>query len=194
MSDKEYKNCRITNPHEIFLEAVKFLPKGQLAIVDIGAGYLNETRYLLQKGYAVTAIDKNPLPEELKDLVTPNLLYTQCDFNTYNFEPSSIDFLIALHSLFFVDPKNFDSFFIKLLESLKPNGVIVGDILGLHDSWLTAAKRPMTFITQDKIIELIKMTTVSYDIISLQDKEWNGAQYDGTLKHWHTIEFIIKRK
>lgn len=194
MSQIELKKSRVTDPHKIFTEATKFITQKNPTILDVGAGYLNETRYLLERGYSVTAIDINPLPEELSNFNTTKLCYIQCDFHDYDFEQSSIDFLIAIHALFFVNPQNFNTFFLKLLDSIKPNGLFVGDVLGLHDSWLLDGKRPMTFMTKENILELLRESTQTFEVISLKDREWDGIQYDGKVKHWHTIEFIVKRK
>jgi SAM-dependent methyltransferase len=180
---------RIKPPHELFLKALPFVTTWE-NILDIGAGYLNETRYLLDKGHAVTAIDRNPLPEILVPKVSEKLTYVQTDFHVFIYPQSKYDFIIALFSLSFTEPEQFPQFFAELIESLAVGGVLVGNVFSSHDGWKKEGVPHITFLTKEEVLAFFDER---FEVILSEDHEWDGQQYNGELKHWHTVNFIVRR-
>jgi hypothetical protein len=182
-------HARIRVPHSLFLRALPFVSQWD-NIIDIGAGYLNETIYLLEKGYNVTALDRNPLPGVLVPKVTSNLTYLKQDFHTYPYPPYHYNLIISLFSLSFTEPAVFGKFFTRVIDATARHGVFVGNIFSKNDDWNNHSLPGITFLTKK---EVEKFFSPEFEMIECRDREWDGPQYDGVIKHWHTVDFIAKR-
>lgn len=126
--------------------------------LDIGCGTGRDTIFLLQNKYTTTSVDpeqealditaerckKHGLPSselvqaKLEDLI----LHRQYDLITSNL------------ALPFVHPKNFIRSWNKLIDHLKPGGLLSGQFFGLKHGW--AKNTEMTFFDQDQIEGLFR--------------------------------------
>jgi tellurite methyltransferase len=182
-----YKATKENPPREILLSAISYLHNKNTAI-DIGAGSLNDSRYLLEQGFDVTAIDKSPLITEEAQSINNEKFHA---FNTscekYNFPENSFDLASAMFSLPFVEPESFDYVFDKIKKSLNPSGVFCGQFFGDKDEW--SSDRNMTFHTKYQIEELLK----DFEIISIDEKEEDSLTAARSMKHWHIFEVIARK-
>ena len=103
--------------------------------IDLGCGTGNDTEFLLEQGFKVTAIDQE---EQVKDIIKnknldkENLELIINDFSKIKF--SNSDLILANFSLFFVK-HNFEELIEKILKSINVNGFFVGNFLGKEDDW-----------------------------------------------------------
>lgn len=103
--------------------------------VDLGCGSGNDTAFLLEKGFEVTAIDQE---EQVREIIENRVLNKEKlnviidDFS--KIEISNIDLLLANYSLFFVKD-NFGKFVEKVLNSINSKGFFIGNFLGKEDTW-----------------------------------------------------------
>ena len=154
--------------------------------LDLGAGALNDTRYLLKQGYEVDVVDSNPSILELgKGLKKVHLFVST--FDTFDFPVAKYDLVNAEYSLPFNPPETFDFMFARLITSLKPGGVFVGQFFGVEDSWSNNKK--MTFHTKGQVEALFKEFTISH----FEETKKEGKTAMGQEKFWHYFDVIAAR-
>ncbi len=175
-------------PSESLMDAVG-LVAGRDAALDLGAGALRDSKFLLQNGFqSVTAVDSESATEEAADkLGDERLRVVIAPFQQFDFPENSFDLVNAEFSLPFTPPESFDEVFGKMKRSLKPGGIFVGELFGKNDSWSGNPK--MTFHTLDDVRELLAGMTV----LNLREEEKEDTPVVGPPKHWH-IFYITARK
>lgn len=107
-----------------------FLKKydGEKNAVDLGCGSCNETVYLLKKGFKVTSIDKQINKKYIYDRIEENLIknVTLIEDSFENIDIPKTNLIIALYSIPFCLPENFNELWDKIYKSLNTNGYFVG--------------------------------------------------------------------
>lgn len=111
------KDADMKRVYELFL---KYLPLGA-KILDLGCGSGRDTKYFLQKGYDVVAVDGSiemvKLSTELTERQTLHLTFDEINFN------EEFDGVWACASLLHVPRNKIDSIFKKIYLALKKSGV-----------------------------------------------------------------------
>ncbi len=177
------------------LEKVIARMNGMKSVTDIGCGAGTDAIYLLQKGMKVYAIDKEDtslkiIKQRLKDINKENLL-NNLHFINEKFEKSrlpAVDLVNSYNSLSYCEPDYFDSFIIKIKNSINKNGVFVGNFFGIEDSWND--RKNMTFLSKEDVIELFE----DFDIIELTEIKKKGVTSLKKEKFWHFIDVIAIKK
>lgn len=184
--------CQATKdrpPREILVKALELVPTTGKAI-DIGAGALNETRYLLQKGFEVTAIDAEPsVAKEAKKLKNKKLHFHLTRYEDFDFPKNQYVLAVAMFALPFTNPSSFSSVLRNIFESLKSEAVFVGHFFGIKDEW-NRKDSGINFHTKAQLVDLFK----DFSILSLKEIEEEGKTATGQNKHWHFFEIIARRK
>ena len=168
------------------VEAVAHVRNGYQAL-DLGAGALADSRYLLEQGFDVTAVDSSPeVAEYAKDLGGRFHLRT-CMFDAYEFPPGTFDLINARYALPFNPPETFESMFERLRASLAPGGVFTGEFFGPEDSW--AAREGMTFHDRTDIERLL----VPLEILLFEEEKRQGTTALGKEKFWHVFHVTARK-
>jgi len=190
-NQKDWSECyEITKakpPSKLLVKALEYVASKGKAI-DIGAGALKDTRYLLEQGFEVTAIDKSPLMEqEAKALGNNNLHASTTAFEDFAFPENEYDIANAMFALPFTEPAHFEKVLSKIKSSLKKGGIFCGQFFGPNDEW---SKNPkMTFHTEAQAKELF----TDLEILSFKEVEEDSTTANGTPKHWHIFHIIAKK-
>lgn len=174
-------------PSADVIKAVDFVQEKNMAL-DFGAGSLRNSRYLLDQGFKVTAVDRDPLMLKIAtELTNPKLETHVTNFLDFNFPKDEYDLIVAKNTLPFEIPERFPELWERLKSSLKPNGIFVGSFFGPHDTWATTHP-DMTFLSREEVEGLLK------DFETLKIKEWQEDETDiqGNLKHWHVTDTIAR--
>lgn len=156
------------------------------AAIDLGCGVGNDTAFLLDKGFKVTAIDQEEPVNELiknKNLNEENLKIIIDDFS--KIEISNNDLLLANFSLFFVK-ENFDKFIEKLLDNINSKGFFVGNFLGKEDDW----SEIRTTVKKEKLLEYFK----DFEIVYFSEEKYYKDTANGKSKFWHVYTVIAQKK
>ena len=178
----EYNQATKNKPPSKLL--VKIAGTGGYAL-DLGAGALNDTRYLVERGYEVDVVDSNPSILDLgKDLKARLFVST---FDAFDFPTAKYDLINAEYSLPFNPPETFDAMFARPIASLKPGGTFVGRLFGTEDSWSNNKK--MTFHNGEQVKNLFKGFTISH----LEESKYEGKTALGQSKFWHVFDIIATR-
>jgi trans-aconitate methyltransferase len=157
--------------------------------LDVGAGALQETRWLLAEGFAVTAIDNDPqFVDEAQRILSPHFQAVVTAFDQFSWPLQAYDLVVAMFALPFNPPATFDEMFQKLLGSLKSGGVFAGQFFGPRDEWNTE-NSPMSFHNQPEIEKLLS----GLEVLLFKEEEKDGPTATGPKKHWHIFHVIARK-
>lgn len=174
-------------PSDLLIEALPYVSEKDVAI-DIGCGALKDTRFLLDQGFVVTALDSDPgIVSFAEKIVSKDLQYHVSSFETFDFPEEEYRLATAMYALPFTKPLMFDYVFLRVFASLKSGGIFCGQFFGIHDEWSTNSE--MTFHTKPQIEALLSHMR----IIKLEEVEKDGVTANGTPKHWHVFNVIAKK-
>lgn len=156
------------------------------AALDLGCGAGRDTRYLLARGFVVTAVDREAASlATLADLPADHLKRVQSAFEDFTF--AQYDLVNAHFALPFIRKEQFAAVFARLKASLLPGGIFVGQFFGVNDTWNTP-ENFMTFFTREQGLEQL----AGLEVLEFVEEDQDGATADGMQKHWHVYHVIAR--
>ncbi len=187
---KYFKHHEDRKPRKQLVQAVSFCKNKENAL-DLGAGTLIESKFLIKKGFKnVTAVDNAPQVKIFaKKFSNKKLQLENVSFQDYNFSKNTFDLINAQFALPFYGEKGFSSFIKKIKNSLKKNGVFVGQLFGKKDS-TNNKKSELVFQTKKQALNFLS----DLKILEFKEEEKDGKTVSGKLRHWHVFHFIVKKK
>lgn len=173
-------------PWPLLIRAAALAPKGGRAL-DLGAGAGRDTRYLLEHGFQVTAVDAEPGAAALLATLPPDhLQVVQSSFEDFAF--ATYDLINAQFTLPFMPKERFATVFGRLKAALAPGGVFAGQFFGVHDEY-NNTERVMTFLTRAEAENLLS----DLEVIEFAEEDADGQKADGSPKHWHLFHILARR-
>jgi SAM-dependent methyltransferase len=186
MSWNEYlKRTANYTPRPLLQRALPLAtPKGKA--LDLGAGALNDARFLAENGFTVDAVDSNP---EVRSYLPENapITLTISKIEDFDYPNAAYDLINAQFSLPFVAPERFTNTFQEIIASLAPGGIFCGQFFGPEDDW--SDDTAMSFHTEEEIRELLS----SIEIVSLEESKKSAKTAAGKDKFWHIFDVIAER-
>lgn len=175
-------------PSPLLAKAIS-LVQGRFSALDLGSGGGKDTKFLLDQGFQVTAVDKDPQVTKILSgqHSHPKLTFENVTFDKFNF--GKYDLINAHFSLPFNPRVSFSEVWRKTKESLNPGGVFVGQFFGPTDSWNTSSS-DMNFHTRAQVRNLL----IGLEIVQLSEENFDGTTTLGTPKHWHVFHVIARNK
>lgn len=174
--------------------------------IELGPGAGANTAYMIKNGWKVTAIDvnsksKEKIEEKLKDVlseeeINQKLTFRNEAFEKLKLEKNSCDLVVGFDSLHFCDKNHFQEFFKNIVDALKPGGYLIGNLLGVKDSWKNEAMY-MKFFTYEELKKLIEkdFEFEGDDTLIFQERiQENGKDLSGRSKCWHGFYLRIRKK
>jgi SAM-dependent methyltransferase len=155
----------------------------------LGCGSGTDALALLERGWAVTAIDRDEaglgmLRERVPAESTGQVTIECAGFADMALPPA--DLVHAGFSLPFCSPDDFAAVWKGIREALLPGGVFAGQLFGPRDSW--AGSPRMSFHCAEQVGELLDGTEVLY----LRELNWEGEAVSGA-KHWHVFDIVFRQ-
>lgn len=182
-----YDATRAKPPRPLLVKALGYVAEKGKAL-DLGAGALNDTRYLLDQGFEVVAVDKSPqVQDEAKSISSDKLHVQISSFEDFIFPENTFDLVSAMFALPFTLPENFNKVFFSLIQSLKKGGVFCGQFFGTRDGWASEPK--MTFHSEEQVKTLLN----GLEILYFNEEEKDGKTARGDAKHWHVFHVIARK-
>lgn len=187
-----FDRTSISPANELLVNTIKgydYLDPRNIVAFDLGAGYGNETKYLLEQGFRVYAIDFHEKSIEslhnradLKNYRTLNVI--QSDFQSLDWSQyPDADIIVAINSISFVNTHEFNTVWKEMTNNLKPGGIFVGRLFGDKLKW------PNMYNMHLINIDSIKLMTQQYDVIYLNEiKKQEGESFQ------HAFEIVLKKK
>jgi SAM-dependent methyltransferase len=162
------------------------------AALDLGAGALRDTKFLLENGFKkIVAVDADAsFLDKVTALHDPRVEGHVSTFDAFTYEVSAYDLVNAQWALPFSPPHTFTETFLKIKTSLKLGGIFVGQFFGLNDEWnVEENKKRMIFLSGEQVHDLLD----DVEVITLSESEKDGLTASGKAKHWH-VYYVIARK
>jgi trans-aconitate methyltransferase len=157
--------------------------------MDIGAGSLNSTRYLLSTGFTVHAIDTDPYTAELAaELDDPRLTMDCADVLDVPVPKRRLDLIVAIHVLHLLSRRGIDAIVPRLVDGLAEGGVLCATFVGVRDTWAATPWRA-TALGRAEMVDLMS----DLSVIRLDELEYDGVNVLGQRKHWHTLRCLLRK-
>lgn len=174
-------------PRRLLVRAIKDIKNKETAL-DLGAGALNDSKYLLEQGFKqVIAVDIEENLELFNNIDKRHFSFKKVAIENYDFLPNTFDLINAQFVLPFLPREKIVSVIDNIKHSLKIDGIFVGQFFGINDSW---NKKPAVYVyTKQKIEEFL----FNLDIAYFQEEEKDDKTAMGAEKHWHIFNFIAKK-
>ncbi|KND50075.1 MAG: SAM-dependent methyltransferase [Parcubacteria bacterium C7867-008] len=184
-----YELTKDKPPRRLIVQAMPHVQQKESAL-DLGAGALNDSIYLLGEGFAhVTAEDAEPLATEIADkLPADKFTYVVEKMESFTFRAKEYDLVNAQYTLPFLHPDQFEKVWSEIIRSLKTGGIFTGQFFGDRDEW--QGKDTMTFHTRAEAEKLLEKLTV----LEFEEEEVDKPTAAGIMKHWHVFHFIARVK
>lgn len=168
---------------------VKYALPSKAVVLDLGAGNGNDTKYLLEQGFDVYAIDFNS--ESIKRINQrqdirnrANLTVIKSSFQGLSWnELPNFDAIIAVNSISFVNHKHFQAIWKSIHSNLKPGGLFIGRLLGDQLHW--PYMKNMSLMNRAKLEALSE----GYEILRI-DEEKNEEK----ALVQHSFNVVLKKK
>jgi len=187
----EYFTDALAKPlHPLYRVLDPLLPKGGRA-AELGCGVGHGVLHLLERGFTVDALDAHPLA--LKTL-EGRLSAEQTDrcrllplmLQDWYPEAASYDVVVAGFTLFFVPASDLPAVWERIVTSLKPGGLFMGQFLGVRDDW---AAQGYSAQSRQEVESLL----AGFQIRHLEEVERDGETVQGSAKHWHVFHVVAGR-
>ena len=179
-----YEYTKNQPPSKFLLQALPFVENKSKAL-DLGAGALVESKYLLSLGFNVIAVDQEKFPEEIAN---DKFSFIQSSFKNYKFPKGGFDLITAQFSLPFNGKEGFSELWNKIISSLKNNGVFVGQLFGENDEWNVSGSK-LVFHSRKEVEKLL----TGLEIIKLEEIHKDRILSNGKAKHWHVFHIIARK-
>ncbi len=181
-----YKITKGRPPWPLLVQAVSLHSQGKDAL-DLGCGAGRDTRFFLEKGFTVTAVDNDPHAIALlADLPQNRLRIVHSSFEAFDFE--MYDLVNTHFALPFLPEEHFHLVFVRIKQALRVGGLFVGQFFGVNDEWNIPGNQ-MTFLTREQAESELK----GLEVVEFQEEDLDSHIADGTPKHWHVFHIIAKK-
>lgn len=184
----DYYQAMLSRPlHPHYENLDPHLPEGGDAL-ELGCGVGQGVVHLVEKGFHVTAVDAE---QEALDILRSRLpAGAPVELVRRSFqdlELASYDVVAAHFCLFFLAPEEFASFWPRLVESVKPGGLLSAQFLGVNDEW---RDRGYTVHRAEQVDEMLR----PFEVLFLEEVERDGETAVGTAKHWHVFHVVARKR
>ena len=180
---------RERDPSGIVVEAVSHLGACNGRALDIGAGSLSSSRYLLAAGFDVDAVDPDPYTgERAAQLDDARLHVYRTDIRDMHIAPNNYSLAVAVHILHLLRRGDLDPVVRAVVDGLTERGILCVTFLGPRDAWAPTPWRA-TVLSRDELNALI----AGLDVIRLEELEYDGTDVLGRPKRWHTYRCILRK-
>ncbi|TCM67070.1 tellurite resistance protein TehB [Acinetobacter calcoaceticus] len=160
--------------------------------IDCGCGAGNESAYLLANDYRVDAFDADITATQIcakRFIDQPQYSICQNSFENYIYPKASL--IVALYSLFFCPEAYLEATFHKMTAALPIGGLLVINLLGKKDQWLSTY--PEKFVGFE-YCQIEKLFQDQFNIVFHEEFLGEHPLGDGTLKYWNTHMLILQKK
>jgi tellurite methyltransferase len=184
----------VTRDHEhhfLVEKAEALVPSGKQErhALDLGCGAGRNTRFLLSRGWHVTAVDAEPAAiAAVSEIKSENLTVVQSKFEDFEFGEARYDLVCAQFTLPFTPHEKFPEVWARLKRAIKPGGYFEGQFFGMRDSWNVPGSA-VNFVTREQVDELLRGLTP----VEIQEEDKEGGTATGATKHWHVFHVIAKQ-
>ena len=176
-------------PNALLVQAVSLLAVSHGRALDVGAGPLNDSLFLLRAGLSVDAVDTDSHTHSLaSELSAPRLSVVHADIRDVRIPAGAYALIVAIHVLPFLPRTDLRRTLSAMIDGLCDGGVLCCTFLGPHDSWARTRPR-MTFVSHAEVSSLLSRLQP----LVFSEHRYHGANAKGEPKHWHVLRCISRR-
>ena len=188
--EKFYKKMKgVVEPRPLLKKSFDWLSgleKGSVAY-DLGCGVGQDTFSLVEKGFSVKAVDISPdafkyMEEQFGKSDKVETIVSSIE----DLEMEPCDFITSSFALPFIQRERFDESLLKILGSLKKEGLFAGNFFGPNDDWGDTLSV--------KTFEEVEAFFENFEILFKREYEERKESASGEVKNWHIIEVIARKK
>ena len=177
-------------PNALVVDAVRRLGAGNGRALDIGAGPLNDTLFLLEAGWSVDAVDRDPLVRPIAaKLNNPHLNFIPDDIRRVSLEPGAYSLVVALHVLPFLPRTDFFQLIPSIVGSLSKGGILCCTLFGIRDTWARRSPGKSTFLHRSEATSLF----AGLQSIVFAELMYDGVGVQNEPKFWHVFRCMFRR-
>lgn len=183
-------------PSSFLVKTVTEYCKDKGPALDIAAGNLRDSKYLLSQGFSVTAVDPSlATVEYANELNNQNLTVVQEILGNYPMPENHFSIINAQDILFHFQPKLFNMAIERIKNGLKVGGIFCGDFLGVQDDWNYSGTKK-TILEIEQVKELFHDFEIKEIREVVRDENEEAMKFKGNdkPKHWHFIHIIAQKK
>lgn len=174
-------------PRELLVRALEFIKEKKIAL-DLGAGALNDTKFLIESGFEkVIAIDSEENSEVLSGLDKKIIFFKKRRIEEYDFPLETFNLVNAQFVLPFIAKDELPRVMRDIEISLKKDGIFVGQFFGPRDSWATHTD--VSVYAQKEVEQFFAGMKVIY----FKEEEKDYKTLLKKEKHWHIFHFIVRK-
>lgn len=120
------------SPPDWLTQWLDHIPLGRC--LDLGAGEGQLSRWLVDKGFQVTAVEHDPaLAEHIRQLASSNISVMEVDLARYQPEPQTFSLVVAAAVLHFLHPHELTKVADRLMWAMKPGALLMAEVLTVDD-------------------------------------------------------------
>jgi SAM-dependent methyltransferase len=174
-------------PNTLITTVIDDVTSGRKAALDLGAGNLRDSKFLKHVGFErVVAVDQSeasiPYRNDGIELVIKPI---------QNYRPGvqTFDLIISCNTLFYVPKLQIEQLLSTMHKALRPGGVIVFNLLGDQDPWVS---NPSTVVSGFSSHEAFELTR-RFKVIRASEVAKYLPTRMGGQKLWHLIVMTLRR-
>jgi SAM-dependent methyltransferase len=163
--------------------------------LDLGAGNLRDTRFMLDSGFKrVTALDSDLRTAQYAKLLKEPRLTMVCeDLHATIFPAGEFDLVNAQSILYFLDDvADLARVLEKLSRWLKPGGALCANLCGIRHEWHTRDRKRLLFLSREDAEALLSR---HFDITEFLEHEFDAhGVMEKKMTHWHNFWITASKK
>lgn len=176
-------------PNSLVVKGLGVLGDVRGRALDIGAGPLNDTFFLLAAGFSVDAVDTDPCTASLAATQRhPRLKVIHADVRDLEIAAGAYSFMVAIHVLPFLPRADVARLAETMTRGLAPGGVLCCTFFGPEDVWAGRRHR-RTSLHGAAASALFPWL----EPVVLREERYNGTDARDEPKHWHVVRCIFRK-
>ena len=162
------------------LEDLASLLPSEAAVLDLGCGAgVPVTRWLADRGFAVTGVDVSAKQLELARTYVPDGTFIKADMTEVVFGPESFDAVVAFHSIIHVPRTEHTTLLESIHRWLEPGGALlatmtVTDYEGREENW-EGWGAPMVWSHYDRNANVTMLRDAGFEILYAEPRTGGGT-------------------
>ena len=154
--------------------------------MDIGAGSLRDSFYLMEQFKKIIAIDNANcfLENEYNNILSINI-----SIDNFSLKENHFALVNAYQVTQYIEKSRVQKLFNRIYHSMVDEGILVVTFIGDRDEWNFSSMSKFSCFTKEEVLKILEC----YKIMYLDEKEYNAPSLLSAQKKWHVFHVIAKK-